>query len=458
MPYRFTLVLLLLGAQIVIPVSLQAESECRQPNFLIIASDDHRYDSMEPMSFTREHVLGRGLNFTNAYITTPLCCPSRVSILTGRYASRHRVIGNSIALKHPLIAETLQAGGYRTALIGKFLNSWDGSTRPEFDYWVTWAWGNLRSYFNPRLNVNGRWERTQGYTTDLLRDYALEFLNDTIDADQPFFLFFTPNAPHRPVMPAPRHREVYANKVYPRPPSFGQSDPSKPFHGSNVKRLTRLENRESNLRIFRQLQDEALLALDEAVRDLVLLLETKGALENTVVIFLSDNGLMFGEHNLWEKDVPYEEATHVPFGILAPSLIPTPRADGTVVGNIDIAPTVLDLACLERPWTMDGVSLTPLFDGESIEREGIFLEGHRKRKYIAYHTDRFVYIYNQRRPPELYDLLSDPFQMNNLASANRPHELQDEFKAVVDRFQNSTPALRKLFRRRKFRRRKSRAT
>ena len=153
-----------------------------RPNFLIIITDDQCYDTLGSfMPRTQARIFNEGVQFTKAYVTTPLCCPSRASILTGMYAHRSGVRVNSDSLRKTTFADRLHEAGYFTGLVGKYLNSWDGSARPEFDFWVAFAGGGSR-YFNPRLNVNGSWSERQGYMTYILRDYALRFLNDAMMA------------------------------------------------------------------------------------------------------------------------------------------------------------------------------------------------------------------------------------------------------------------------------------
>jgi arylsulfatase A-like enzyme len=151
--------------------------EDTRPNILIIVTDDQRFDTMDVMSETRSWIFDQGVTFSNGFVTTPLCCPSRASILTGMYAHNHGVRENEDTLEHTTFIEILSKNGYYTGLVGKYLNSWKGEPRPEYDYWVSFSLGETR-YYNPRLNVNGEWIRHQDqYVTYALGDYAIEFLN-----------------------------------------------------------------------------------------------------------------------------------------------------------------------------------------------------------------------------------------------------------------------------------------
>lgn len=186
-----------------------------RPNFLIIITDDQRYDTLGRfMPRTQLRIFDEGITFTNGFVTTPLCCPSRASILTGMYAHNTGVRVNQDELRKATFIQRLHEAGYFTGLVGKYLNSWNGSARPEYDFWVAMAGGGSR-YFNPRLNVNGSWSEQRGYMTYILRDYALRFLEKAAQQNKPFALIFAPNAPHSPFEPAPRGRELISRSAVP---------------------------------------------------------------------------------------------------------------------------------------------------------------------------------------------------------------------------------------------------
>jgi len=204
----------------------RALAQAGRPNFLVIISDDQRADTLTPefMPRTRELLVEQGVCFDRGYVTTPLCGPSRSSIMTGMYARNHGVLRNPNLFLQTSYIDRLHEAGYYTGLVGKFLNSWDGSPRPEFDYWVAHS-GGAHRYFNPLLNVNGEWAVRPGYMTHLLRDYALQFFTQA-PADRPFLLQFCPNAPHSPFDPAPGDEELYPELPLHRPPNFNEEDVS----------------------------------------------------------------------------------------------------------------------------------------------------------------------------------------------------------------------------------------
>ncbi len=167
-----------------------------RPNFLIILTDDQRFDTMEYMPNTQQLIFDQGVTFSSGYITTPFCCPSRASILTGLYAHNHYVRVNTNKLYLPTMVDDLKGNGYYTGLVGKYLNSWNGEMRPEFDYWVSFFGGTVPNYYDPELNINGTWEKKTGYMTYLFEDYVKEYLDKAASQRKPFFLLFAPNAPH----------------------------------------------------------------------------------------------------------------------------------------------------------------------------------------------------------------------------------------------------------------------
>jgi len=418
-----------------------------RPNFLIIIADDQRYDTLGSfMPRTQARVFNEGVQFTKAYVTTPLCCPSRASILTGMYAHRSGVRLNSDSLRKTTFADRLHEAGYFTGLVGKYLNSWDGSARPEFDFWAAFAGGGSR-YFNPRLNVNGSWSEHQGYMTYLLRDYALRFLNDAARKNQPFALIFAPNAPHAgfdPAAgvsppgvapdPAPGDENLYKDLPLHRPPNYNERDLSdKPKWLQSLPPLTPAQQKLLDTVRLSQLQ--ALQSLDQAIGSIVGLLERLGKLNNTVIIYISDNGFFWGEHRLREKERAYEPSIHVPFALRYPKLVPRGRVENRLVGNIDIAPTIYELAGLPIPVDVDGNSLVALLERRGAWRDELLVEAWPSRApYEAVHTGRYVYIETKGDRSELYDLEKDPHQLENRFSdrgyAKVVAEMQERLKRL----------------------------
>jgi len=403
-----------------------------RPNFLIILSDDQRFDTMQFMPKTQELIFDQGVTFPHAYITTPLCCPSRSTILTGMYAHKHGVLDNDMELTMETFITILHENGYYTGLVGKYLNSWDGEARPEFDYWVSFAHGESR-YYNPRLNVNGTWERhTDQYITDALGGYAQEFLTKAAKQNKPYVLLFAANAPHDPATPANEDKDKLQDLPAYRPASFNEEDMSdKPLWMSQKPFLNETEIAE--VEKFRRNQNLTLLSLDRAIEKIMSTLTETQTLDKTMIFYLSDNGKHYGEHRLTSKNTFYEEAVRVPFAIRYPALIPKPYIDDRVVSNIDIAPTLYELAGLPIPENIDGLSLAGLFNPEVKWREGVLLEGWPPRGfYSAIHTEQYVYAETVGDTAELYDLQIDPFQLNNLVQDPAYQKIKEHLKSLLE--------------------------
>lgn len=407
--------LILLLAVVITSVGLQASRgdavEVR-PNVLLIVTDDQRADTMEFMPETRTRIFDQGITFDTAIATTPLCCPSRASIYTGMYAHKHGVRLNHEPLMQKTIFNHFNDAGYYTGIVGvKYLNSWNARvTRPEFD---SWAVGGNWDGSMP-INVNGVDTPTTGYITDVYRDYGLAFLDAADTQPDPFLLLFATSAPHSPATPAPQDANLYSDLPPHRPPSFNEADVSdKPSVVADRPLLT--NNDIAKYDAYRLKQLRSLAAVDRAVAAMLDRLAAQNQLDNTVVVFMSDNGYLWGEHRLDGKDRVYEESVRIPLAIRFPSEIPQPRVENRIVANIDIAPTLYDLAGIARPNGVSGRSLRPLFTdstGSQPWRSYVLLEGWFYQ-FNAVRTQRYVYIENANDRFELYDLVSDPYQLQN---------------------------------------------
>jgi N-acetylglucosamine-6-sulfatase len=414
----------------------------KRPNFLIILTDDQRYDTMQFMPKTQSLIFDQGVAFPHAYITTPLCCPSRSSILTGMYAHNHGVWINEDELHQKTFFEYMHENSYTTGLIGKYLNTWNAEKKPEFDFWVSYKFGETR-YDNPLLNVNGKWIRHQGeYITYTLGNYAIKFLEQNAKKNKPFVLLLAVNAPHNPFTPAPEDRSTKI-ELPARLPSFMEEDVSDKPGWIGLKDPPPDQSQIENLDVTRRGQILTLMALDRTLEKVLAKLKETGEMDNTMIIFLSDNGLQWGEHRLInQKNTLYEESVRVPFAVRYPPLIATPYVENKVVANIDIAPTLLQLAGIPIPATMDGSSLVNLLTHQGEWREGVLLEGWPPRgEYAAIHTERYVYAetvldsYAPSLEPELelYDLEKDPFEMGNIAYDPQYKELVASLKILLEK-------------------------
>ena len=425
--HGFHLILALSLFSILFPTAFAAPQSSR-PNFLIIMTDDQRFDTMDYMPRTKARIFDQGITFTNAYVTTPLCCPSRASTLTGLYAHNHDVRDNGYPLSDSTFMQFLHDNGYYTGLVGKYLGYWTGEPRPEFDYWASFR-GTTAPYFDPELNINGKKGVVKGYITHLFRDYAVDFLDQAANQDKPFALIVTPNAPHEPAEPAPEDAKLYPNLEPLRRPNFDEKDVTdKSLYFQSISSLSKRMIEETDRTRRKQLQ--TLNSVDKMVDRILSQLEAQGTLDNTLVLFMSDNGFMWGEHGRVMKKMPYEESVKVPFAIRYPRLIKTPHIDDRIVGNVDIAPTIYELAGIDKPYVQDGRSLLPLLsdtpgqptgtDGASTEpvkwNRQLYLEAWNSRPWRAVRYDRYMLIDFRWDRPELYDLVDDPYQLTNLAA------------------------------------------
>jgi arylsulfatase A-like enzyme len=385
----------------------------KRPNFLVIITDDQRYDTMQYMPNTQAKIFDQGVSFSHAYISTPLCCPSRVSILTGMYAHNTKVRNNDEKNNNRTIMEDMKANGYYTGLVGKYLNSWNGEGRPEYDFWVSYFRGES-TYIDPDLNVNGVWREHIGYITDILGTYSMKFVEDAVGQRKPWILFYTPIAPHDPTTPDTKDLGLYPDLAPNRPPSFNEEDVSdKPTWLQQKEFLT--DEEIDSIDTFRRNQILTLVSLDRAIGRMLDRLEEKGELDNTFIVFISDNGKFWGEHRITSKNSFYEEAIKVPFAIRYPPLITESYVDDRLVSNIDIAPTIYELAGIKAPKTVDGLSLVPLLSGSNEWRDSLLIEGWPPRGiFAAIHTGRYVYAETEGDRSEFYDLEMDPYELENL--------------------------------------------
>jgi len=402
-----------------------------RPNFLIIITDDQRYDTMEYMPNTQELIFDQGVTFSKGYITTPFCCPSRASILTGMYAHNHWVHVNEDPLEFKTVVEDVHRNGYYTGLVGKYLNSWKGETRPEYDFWVSFWGGTMKDYYDPDLDVNGTWSKHEGYATYIFRDYVLEFLDGASKQSRPFFLLFAPNAPHAPFTPAKEDTALLQDLEPFRPISFNEADNSdKPVSISGSALLT--DEEIQTIDNTRRRQILTLIALDRTIPDIIQKLKDTGELDNTVILFISDNGKHWGEHRMDSKSTAYEESVRVPFAIRFPPLVPTPYTEDGLVVNIDIAPTIYELSETSMPKTVNGKSLVGLLSGGAEWRDHVLLEAWPDRgAWTAIHTGEYIYIETENDLSEFYDLKLDPFEMDNAINSPQYQELIAKLKKYL---------------------------
>ncbi|MEX2400273.1 MAG: sulfatase [Rhodothermales bacterium] len=429
-------------------------------NIVFILSDDHRYDYMgfhpNAPDFLEtpgmDRMAAQGAHLANAFVSTSLCSPSRASILTGQYPFRHGVVDNQNVMPEgiPMVSEALQEAGYQTGYFGKWHIGHDhDDPKPGFDRWVSFMGQGV--YYDPTLNVDGERAEYEGYITDLLTDFTLDWL-DEIDRDRPFMAYLSHKAVHAEFEPAQRHEGEYADAYIPMPSSMKnieQNYEGKPdwvreqrysWHGVEYMYHER-DDHPASLEDLIVRYSESLLAVDESVQRVLDYLEAEGLAEETLVIYMGDNGFMLGEHGLIDKRQAYEESMRVPMLAWAPGLIEPGSVIEENVMNIDITPTFLDLAGGSMPagHVVDGRSFRPLLSGEPVgDWRSTFLYQyfwedafpHTPTTY-AIRGDRYKYIYYHGvwDDHEFYDLRTDPMEMRNLIDVP---EHQDRIQAMRD--------------------------
>lgn len=387
-----------------------------QPSFVVVITDDMRDTDWRALPKTQRLIADKGTRFPNFFLTTPVCSPSRASILTGQYAHNHGVIANTgkkgghaaFSKQHlgeRTIAASLRGAGYRTGLFGKFINGApeEGTIPGGWDRWLVTTTLN---YYRPTFNDNGaaRNDRNRDdYVTDVLIDGALRFLEDVHGGD-PFLLFFTPKAPHGPSTPARRDRGAFAGARVERSPDFSERDvASKPAE----IRKERMPD-PGELDALEQRRLASLVAVDDAVERLVAALADQGRLDQTYIFVLSDNGYSLGSHRQVGKGSPYRSAAQVMMAARGPGFSEG-ATDERIVANIDLGPTIADLAGGALP-NADGISLR-----RESTRRSVLLEGLKDgNRYRALRTADLLYVENPNDERELYHYPTDPYEMDNL--------------------------------------------
>jgi N-acetylglucosamine-6-sulfatase len=426
------------------------------PNIVVIMTDDMAAGDLAGMSRTRDILVDRGMTFTNSFVNFPLCAPSRSSFLTGQAAHNHGVTDNgppdggygAFARREDRNLGTwMQAAGYRTGFLGKFINGYAGAGThviPGWDDWRVFLWDHSKYYQDYTLVENGSFvtygSGPEDYSTDVLNGLAARFIRRAAGGDRPFLLVVEPYAPHSPSTPAPRHEGTWADAPLPMSPAFNEADISdKP---ASVQRgiFDSVAIAEINRKYrFRQ---ESLMAVDGMVGDIVEELRTAGVLESTYVIFTSDNGFLLGDHRRIAKRVAYDGAIRVPLVIRGPG-VPEGRERDQLVTNLDLTATILDIAGAKATNPLDGASLVPLLSGANPPwRSAIGIEGSfnaRDRGNVRWFGVRTAsgmfaeYLVPEGRESESYDTGIDPFELDaTLPSRLYNRELRDISRRLMD--------------------------
>lgn len=450
---------------------MQVLPKTNRPNILVIMIDDLDVElgTMNYMPHLQELLVSQGLTVDDFYVSMPLCCPSRAAFLRGQFAHNNGVYRNEQPYggfeefykqqdESSTLATWLQAAGYHTALLGKYFNGYpfreDQTYIPVgWDEWYSSIKGSPVAGYKYTLNENGKpvnYEETgkgeSQYMTDVLARKTVDIIDHSAQDDAPFFIYLATYAPHAPVQPAPRHLSLLPGLKAPRSPSFNEADVTdKPDEIRSDPPLTEDEIK----KIDKKYRDRVLtmLAVDEMIGQVVDALKVTGQLENTYILFTSDNGFHMGQHRRREgKGSFYEEDIHVPLIIRGPGIKAGSSLQGYVTGNVDLAPTIAELAGVVPPDFVDGRSLVKLLGSELPPvdewRSAFLLEfyGYNNTEenaassdggngeinplepaYLGLRASNYLYVEYQDGFVELYDLRNDPYELENIASrANKP--------------------------------------
>jgi arylsulfatase A-like enzyme len=466
-----------------------------KPNIVVIMTDDQEdTGSMAYMPKVHALLAERGTTFANSFANLSLCCPSRVSFLTGQAAHNHGIKSNSVAKgggwqsfkdkEGNTLPVWLKSAGYNTALIGKYLNGYgkvkpggeqnhyaagaggakhEGepsaqgtldyciallrklanifakSTNPEAAWvpagWDRWFAFDQISYYNYRINDNGTilkfGKQASDYSTDVLKYRAMQYIKDQSAATKPFFLFVATKAPHGigeevggeevegPATPSPSYAQKFLDVGLPANPALNEQDVSdKPRWVRNAPSLD--ADAKQRLETIYRAELQSLQSVDDLVEAIVNALQSANKLNDTIIVFTSDNGFMYGDHRLESKIVPYEGSIRVPLVIRGPD-IPENQTRNELVNNLDLVATIEDVAGATPGLTPDGRSLRPLFAGDSVPwREALLAEGgddtaSPTRRFAAVRTATRKYVKYDDGFEELYDLAADPYELENKA-------------------------------------------
>lgn len=419
-----------------------------RPNILVILTDDQRWDALGIVQremgdealfpwFETPHLdrlAAEGARFSNTFVTTSLCSPSRASFLSGRYARRHQVLDNFTEYPEdlPSYPRRLQQAGYETAYIGKWHMGEDNDAqRPGFDYWMSHR--GQGNYFDNEFNINGTRIQVPGYYTTVVTDHALEWMRQP--HDKPWLLVVGQKAPHGgPIQPEPRFAHALDQFPVRKPVNYEnyRASDGKPawleesletWHGHRGP-LYDLKEHDTFVRAYLA----TLLSIDESVGRLYDALREAGQLDNTLVVFTSDNGFVLGEHGRVDKRTMYEESIRIPLLVRYPPLAKAGTVVPQMILSHDLAPTLLDVAGAQPLTDVTGRSVVPLLEGRTDGWRTAFLYEYNYEKQFPYtpnvrgvRTDRWKLIHYpngddspDRFTAELYDLEADPHELRNL--------------------------------------------
>ncbi|MBW8487572.1 sulfatase [Actinomadura sp. PM05-2] len=450
------------------PPPSTAAAKGPKPNFVVVLADDLDSSLMPYLPRVNRLLTAHGTTLDRYYVNLSWCCPSRATLLLGEYAHNTGIWSNNPpnggfaefqkrGEEDSTLATWLESAGYRTGLFGKYLNGYPEQAPgtpatyvpPGWSTWVSPVAGSPFQGFDYTLNENGRLVHrppsAKTYFTDVLSREAQKFVGAA--DERPFFAYIAPTVPHPPAVPAPRHKNLFPGLKAPRDPSYDLADMTgKPAELRRLPRLTAADEKAGDALFRRRVQ--SMQAVDEMVEALVSTLRTAGRLNDTYLVFTSDNGFHIGSYRLAPgKNTGYENDVRVPFVVRGPG-VPPGRVSHALTGNVDVAPTLADLAGAWTPPLADGRSLRALLHGAPASGRRAYLLEHgtargthpapaydgpgvpphpytpatRDEAYLpafaGLRTERYLYLEYVTGERELYDMAADPYQLRNLAAAD----------------------------------------
>lgn len=429
----------------------EEEKAAKRPNVLLIVTDDHPKHAAWALRKTRKWLAKGGVEYVHGHTTTPLCAPARASIFSGRYAHNHGVRDNHQKLafdQDATIQRHLRDAGYRNGMFGKYLNEWRIASPPE--HFEDFAVLSPVGYVDGRFNHNGRIAKLPGYTTHRIRDFARDFIRRGKTDPRPWFAYVAPYGSHAPFTPEERYKDARVPAWSGRPSMAEADESDKPAY------LRDADVSKTRGQTIRRQQMRTLLSVDDAVQALRDELEATGQLDNTLVIFIGDNGFLWADYGWARKSVPYRPAIEVPFFLSWPAGgLASGTKDRRLVANIDISATVLDAAGIKPRTPQDGRSLLRRGSRDHLLvefwRRGVDPRlPHSWASYVT-RTEQYTEYYDLRtnasgRPVgsgkvlfrEYYDLVKDPYQLvNKLHGASRAQEKDWGIPALASRLSAS---------------------
>lgn len=433
-----------------------------RPNILFIMTDDHAahaigaYGSRINKTPNIDRLAREGMLFKNCFAVNAICTPSRASILTGKYSHKNGVpVFNRFDGSQWSVQKELSKAGYQTAMIGK----WHLTSDPVgFDYWNILPGQGL--YHDPEMIEMGQRKKLTGYATDLITDLTIDFVKKR-DPNKPFLIFSHHKAPHREWSPDAKHAKMYEDVEIPEPPTFNDEYASRSAAASEAtmridQHLTArdlkgrtppagLDARGVKKWKYQQYIKDYLrcvASVDDNVGRLFDYLEESGLAKNTVVIYTSDQGFFLGDHNWYDKRFMYEESLRMPFLVRWPGHIAAGSTTEAMALNVDVAPTFLELAGLKAPAEVQGRSLLPVLEGHTPQdwRKSMYYRyyhypgDHQVQPHYGVRTERHKLIYFNRIDQwELFDLQTDPHELNNIYAAPSSAQTVKTLKTELNR-------------------------